>query len=305
VGSVSRASDGDLARLAGRHRVLTVVELYAAGLSDEAIEYRVSQGRLQRLWTGVYLVGSAPPPPLSLAYGAVASCAGDAYVGRYWGAFVLGFGAEPSLPVNVLVIRGSRRGRPEAVKPYRSTTLEARDLGSCEGIKVTSPARTILDCAETATLPQLEALVAAAHAKNAVTYAQLEDVLGRAGRRRAAARLRAVLTDTSGGMTLSEAERILRRLLKQAGLAQPLTNYAIGRYRADFCWPQFKLIVEFDSWAHHGHRQGFRHDRRRNSHLTAKGWSVLPVTDEMLRREPFRVVALITEALTRREAATA
>jgi very-short-patch-repair endonuclease len=62
------------------------------------------------------------------------------------------------------------------------------------------------------------------------------------------------------------------------------------------------LIVEFDSWGHHGHRKGFRHDRDRNSRLAAKGWTILPVTDEMLRDKPYALIARITEALTRREA---
>jgi very-short-patch-repair endonuclease len=287
-------------RLAGRHRVLTLAELYVASLTDEAIEYRVRQGRLQRLWTGVYLVGPEPAHPLSLAYGAVAACAGAAYVSHGWGTFVHRFAPAPPLPVDVLVVYGSRRGRPDGVRTHRSTTLEGRDLGTLDGIPVVSAARAILGVAETATLTQLEALIADAHAARAVTEADLEGVLTRAGRRAAARKLALVMSDQSG-MTLSEAERILRRLLKAAGLPQPIANHPIGRYKADFAWPQHRLIVEFDSWGHHGHRKGFRHDRQRNSWLAAKGWTILPITDEMLRDGPYAVVAKITEALTRRE----
>ena len=70
MGTLSGASDGDLARLAGRLRILRTDQLLAAGLSPGAIKHRVAQGRLQRLWRGIYLVGPDPVGPLSLAHGA-------------------------------------------------------------------------------------------------------------------------------------------------------------------------------------------------------------------------------------------
>jgi len=275
---------------------LTLEQLLAAGLTPEAIEHRVRQGRLQRLWTGVYLVGPAPPHPLSLAHGAIASCAGPAWVSFRWAAYVDGFAPAPELPVDVTVLSGSRDGRPGKVKVHRSALLEPRDVTIRHGIPMTTAARAILDIAETASAIELEALIADAHVAKVLTERQLHDVLNRAGRRRGAAKLRRILTDAPG-LTLSEAERILRRLLKQAGLPQPTTNYAIGRYTADFAWPRHKLIVELDSWAYHGHRKAFHHDRRRNAELTAQGWSVLPVTPQQLRDEPLKVLARIAEAL--------
>jgi very-short-patch-repair endonuclease len=301
VGTVNRPSDADLARRAGNLRILTIEDLRAAGLTPEAIEHRVRQGRLQRLWRGVYLVGPAPPAPLSLAHGAASSFTGAAYVSNDWGTFVHGFAPPPELPVDVLVVSGTRSARRN-VRIHRARALAPRDVGVCQGVPVTSAARAILDCAETATVPQVERLIADAQVAKAVTIAQLEDVLDRAGRRRAATRLRAALSDSTG-MTLSEAERILRRLLKAANLPQPITNHPVGPYKADFAWPDYKLIIEFDSYAHHGHKIAFHHDRRRNSELTAKGWSVMPVSWDQLENEPLAVIARVAEALTARTSA--
>jgi very-short-patch-repair endonuclease len=302
VSAVSAPSDRDLARLAGPLRILRLDQLRHAGLSAKAVRHRVDEGRLQRLWPGVFLVGPDEAGPLSRAYGATESYTGATYVDRIWGCFVHEFAPAPAGDIDVLVVTGSRAPR-KGIVPHHSRTLAFGDLGHAGKIPVVSPARAILGAAETATPAQVEALVAAAHAKGKVTNAQLKELLQRAGRTKGATRLRLVVEDTAGGMTLSEAERILRRLLKKAGLPQPLTNYKIGKYYADFCWPAHHLIVEFNSWAHHGHRKGFRHDGVRNSHLTAKGWSVLPVTDEMLSDQPYLVVALISEALTRRQSA--
>jgi very-short-patch-repair endonuclease len=301
VCSISRPSDADLARLAGRLRVLTLAQLIAAGLTPEAIEHRVRHGRLQHLWTGVYLAGPNPPHPLSLAHGAVVSCTSSAWVSHRWAPYVLGFASVPGLPVDVTVTAGSRRGRPGFVKVHHCSLLEPRDTTTRHGIPVTTAARAILDIAETATSAELETLIADAQVKGVMTERHLRDVLSRAGRRRGANKLRRILTDAPG-RTLSEAERILRRLLRQAGLPQPLTDHAIGRYRADFAWPDHRLIVEYDGFRTHAHRRAFHHDRRRNAELTAKGWSVMQVTADQLENEPFAVVARIAEALARRAA---
>jgi very-short-patch-repair endonuclease len=299
VGRVSRPSDAELARLAGRLRVLTPAQLVSAGLTPEAIEHRVRQGRIQRLWTGVYLVGPNPPHPLSLAKGAAASCAGAAWVSHRWAAYLDGFAQVPELPVRVTVVAGSRDGRPGKVKVHRTALLEPRDTTTRHGIPVTTAARAILDIAETATIAELETLIADAQVKGVMTERQLQDVLDRAGRRRGAPKLRRILTDAPG-LTLSEAERILRRLLRQAGLPQFVTNYPIGRYRAEFAWPEHMLIVEYDGFRTHNHRKAFHHDRRRNAVLVAKKWSVMPVTADQLKNEPLAVIARIAEALARR-----
>ena len=297
---VSRPSDADLARLAGRLRVLTTEQLLTAGLTPEAIEHRVRNGRLQPWCTGVYLVGPNPPHPLSLAKGGVASCKNAAWVSNRWAPYLLGFASAPALPVDVTVASGSRDGRPGKVRVHHSSTLEPRDTTTRHGIPVITAARAILDIAETATTAELEALIAQAQVTGVMTERHLNDVLNRAGRRKGATKLRRILTDAPG-LTLSEAERILRRLLGQAGLPQPTTNYPIGKYRADFAWPDHQLVVEYDGFSTHAHRKAFHHDRRRNAVIAAKGWSILPVTSEQLKNEPLAVVARIAEALARRD----
>jgi very-short-patch-repair endonuclease len=255
--------------------VLRLEDLPAAGLSREEIRTRVTHGRLQRLRPAVFVVGPTPPEPLSSAHGAALSCGDRGYVDHRWATFAHGFGDEPPLPVDVLVTGGSRRGREGFVVVHRSRHIAPCDIGHLRDLgdlAVTSPARAILDCGDFATVSQIEGLIADALVAKVVTKVQLEEVLSRARRRQAAARLRAALAD-SPGITRSEAERILQRLLRQARLPQPVTGYAIGPYEADCAWP--RLIVEFDIWTYHGGKPAFHHDRERAAYLTARGWSIL------------------------------
>ena len=295
------ASDADLARLAGPLRILRREQLHAAGLSRSAIRHRITQGRLQQLWPGVYLVGPAPAGPLSLAHGAAASFSGAAYVTNGWGCMIHGFAGAPQPPVDILVVSGSRKGR-KGIRVHRSRNLDARDIGHRGQIPVTSAARCILGCAETYGLVQLEGLIGDAFAARAVTDHQLDELAARAGATPAARKL-CLLRQEGVKLTRSEAERILRRLLKQAGLPIPHTNYAIGRYFADFAWPRYRLVVEFDGFATHGHKQAFTSDRKRGADITAHGWSVMHVTWDELIDQPLQVVAKIAGALAVREAA--
>ena len=293
---LSAPTDAELFALAGRYRVITHAQLVTAGLTMRGIIHRVEQGRLRRLWSGVYLVGPAPPHPLSLAQGGVAATDYDGFVSHRWSPYVWGFAEVPDLPVDVTVTKGSRRGRPGKVRVHLSRILEPRDVTTHDGIRVTTPARALLEIAPSTTLHRLERYLADAQVAKVVTEAQINDVLARAGRHPGARKLRTLIGETAG-VTLSEAERILSRLLKAADLPQPLINHPIGRYRADFAWPAKKLIVEFDGYAAHGHRAAFHHDRRRNAERTAQGYSVMQVTWRQLTDEPTAVVARIAAAL--------
>jgi very-short-patch-repair endonuclease len=291
-------SDIDLLRLAGPLRVLPLEDLRAAGLSYKQVRGRLRQGRLQQLWRGMFLVGPAPPPLRSWAR-AAGLPGRDRFVAAGWATAVHGFGWKPQLPVDVMTLGSTGQGIKGKVRVHRSELLLPCDLCEVGGIAVTSPARAILDCGDFATVSQLETLIANAELKKTVTRAQLEDVLSRAGRRAAARKLTLALAD-SPGVTRSIAERRLRRLLNQAKLEQPITDYPIGIYFADFAWPKYMLVVEFDSYSHHSAKRDFFHDRERNAYITSKAWSILPVTWQALEARPFEVVKLIAEAIARR-----
>ena len=78
-------------------------------------------------------------------------------------------------------------------------------------------------------------------------------------------------------------------------------EHQIGRYTADFAWPEQRVIVETDGFGAHGHRAAFEHDRARDAFLLARGWVVMRVTWRRLRREPTRVITELAKILTLRE----
>jgi very-short-patch-repair endonuclease len=207
-----------------------------------------------------------------------------------------GFVAVDDEGIHVTVIGRRRRSRPRLIVHYAST-LDPRDVRRLHGLPLTSPARTILDLAATG-YRDLDRAFGDAHAQRLVTAREIEDLLERAGPRAGTRALRALQTDNASGFTRSEAERLLRALLRSANLPTPRFNARIAGYEVDAVWPDRRLVVEVDGYAYHGHRAQFERDRRKDLALTAAGYRVIRVSWRQLTREPFALIAVISSALS-------
>lgn len=85
--------------------------------------------------------------------------------------------------------------------------------------------------------------------------------------------------------------------MREAGVARPGVNEAIGRHIVDFVWRDRRLIVEIDGYRFHSSRSAFERDRMRDAELTAAGFRVIRVTWRQLERQPLAVVAMMAQAL--------
>ena len=290
--------DAGIARLAARQkRVVTSEQLAAAGFGWNAINPRVKNGSFQRLWQGIYMLGPGKPDEKTLAQAAILTC-GDAALSHRWAGREWGFLSSASLPVDVIVATGSHRGRDE-VRVHRTRLLDPRDFTRKDDLPITTPARTLLDLAPLLTNHALERAIADAMVLKLVNERHLNQVIARSGRHPGAAKLRRALQE-GPGLTRSEIERILRRLLKQAGLPQPLTNYETPYGEVDFYFPSKNVVIEVDGRGPHGTPRAFERDRKKRSELAAAGYLVLQFSDKQLVDDPYWIVAEVAEALTRR-----
>ena len=181
------------------------------------------------------------------------------------------------------------RSKP-GIRVHR-TQLEPHEITIHKGIPITTPVRTIEDLARTEPTSLTERAFNEARAKGLLTpqdIATLADCRSKM--------LRAILTEARG-FTRSEAERKMRLLARKAGLPTPIPNIELEGRERDFVWPKHRLVVEIDSWAHHGTRTAFENDRRRDQELTAAGWKVIRITWRQLTEDPEAVVAILARAL--------
>lgn len=103
----------------------------------------------------------------------------------------------------------------------------------------------------------------------------------------------------------SEAERLLVKLLKEAGIRGWKANYRLGRYVVDVAFRDPKLAIETDGWAFHSDQEDFQKDRVKQNEIALMGWQVLRFTWLDLTEYPQRVIAEIRFAVECRSGAAA
>ena len=104
----------------------------------------------------------------------------------------------------------------------------------------------------------------------------------------------------------SGGERALQALLRKhrvTGWSANLELMVAGHcYYPDLCWPDHRLIVEFDGYAVHSTREQFEADRARQNQLVLAGYLVLRFTWKQLQDAPDEVIGQIRTALARQTA---
>jgi hypothetical protein len=163
------------------------------------------------------------------------------------------------------------------------------------------PARTAIDVA--AVEDELAATVAVDSALR-LQHVTVEDMRTELrsrrhfrGHRRCASVVK--LSDCTSG---SVPETVARLVFRRAGLPMPCAQYEISLgegqiARADFAWPEHRLIVEIDGFAWHASSEALQRDHKRLRRLTLAGWTVLPFTADDVRHRQDELVADVREAL--------
>jgi very-short-patch-repair endonuclease len=298
--------DERVAAVASRQRGrVTRAQLLAAGVSRSMIETMLRNGRLQARYPGVYALAGAGDAELARETEALLASPPGAALNHRSATAAWQLLPHDGQIVDVIV-PGDTIPRLPGIRAHRSSTLDPKkDVRVRHGLPVTSPARTFVDIAGDTPEPQLERALDDALARNLLRLTQLTDALTRAGpTRKGARRLRALIADREHGRGLSrsDAELILKRLLQAADVPAPDLNANFGRYVPDMVWSEQRVIVEVDSWRWHGGRAKFEDDRRRDATLTAQGWTILRFTARQIEREPYRVIAQIAAALAHGDA---
>jgi very-short-patch-repair endonuclease len=295
---VNRGTEVDwaIARIAGaNNRVIPWFALRDAGVTHRAVEHRVAIGRLYRHHTGVYLLD--PPEQagrLTLLTAAVAACGPEAILSHASAAELWGLLEARAGDIDVTVI-GRNPGVRAGVRRHRSTTLTPRDIRTKRAIRVTSPARTVMDCAPDR---DLEELLANALTTNLVTKRQLDQTIAEHPAQPGVPRLHRILNQPGGPRrTRSWGERRLLALVRQAGLPVPMTNRLLNGYQVDAVWPDQRLVVEIDGYEFHGGRRAFATDRKRDAAHVAAGYRVIRFTADQLQYEPLIVIGQLSAAL--------
>ena len=235
--------------------------------------------------------------PLGRAMAAVLVCGPTAVLSHFAAAAVHGIRETIPETLDVTVRNGQPRSR-HCLRVHRSCTLTDMEIERTCGMRVTAPARTLLDVATLVSRQELARMVEESMVQRVVDREALRAVVDAHPSRHGTALLREVTDElTDPALTRSEAERRLLDLVRAAELPRPVTNVRVGRYTVDFLWLSQRLVVEVDGFAFHGSRAAFERDRRRDADLTMAGYRVIRVTWRQIVHHPEAVIARLAALL--------
>jgi very-short-patch-repair endonuclease len=253
-----------------------------------ALEGALLRGEVLRVGRGAYVLPTLPSPRASAA--AARGVLSHACAAEHWGWKTV----CPPAAVDVSVPAGAKPKPAEGVR-FRWRTLPDDDV--VDG--VTSPLRTVLDCA--GTMPFREGLAVADSALRSGLVLFDELLAGAAVMRgpfSAGARRIAPLADESAA---NPFESVLRAELidgKVHGFrTQVEVRTATSNARVDLGDERLKVAVEGDSYTYHGTRAAFAADCARYDELVRAGWLVLRFAWEHAMFHPGWMVGVVRDVV--------
>lgn len=282
-----------MAALADRQwGVVARYQLERSGVGRTSISRWVREGRLHRLYPGVYAVGHRALAvegglAAALLYAGSGAMLSHTTAGWWWQLW----GDEPRR------IHVSIPGRCRSLADV--SVHERRDVERVthRRLHVTSVAQTLLDLATVVALDALRRTLAEAEYRRLVDFDALEPLAGRGVPGSRALRQALAHHRPELALTRSVLEERFLALCESAKVPLPRVNARICGLTVDALGERERVVVELDGHAAHGTPAAIERDRRRELRLRAVGYTVLRYTWRQITGHGEQVTADLRRAL--------
>lgn len=283
------ASIAAVAEHQGGH--VTHAQLVALGLTPRGIEHQLARGLLLRVFRGVYAVGHLPTNPIDRAHGALLAAGPRSLLSHGSAATLWGVWQRWGYPFEVTI---AENRRPPGLRVHHSATLTVADVATERGLRVTSPARTILDIAPRLTDRRLARAINDLRLRRLLTLQAMERLADRLPHRAGAKRIRAIVAVSHREPTRSAFEDDWIRFAARYRLPDHDMNVHVCGHRVDVLFTPDRLIVELDGWDTHRTKAAFKADREQDAEILARtGIPTIRITHDGLHRRPAEQARLI------------
>lgn len=267
-------------------------QLRTLGLGDRAISHALERGWLKPVFHGVFAVGHEHLTVNARLLAATMACGPGSVVSHGTAAWLLGL--RDWRPKEIDVIAPVEAGRKIAgVRRRFVPPPVGGEVWRRNGVPVTSPARTIVDCAGILDAREVSGLIEQAAVEGMLDIVAIDRILDGPRRRGTKKLLRALAPwrrYRRGIKIRSRMEAKLLPLLTEAALPIPQTNAKLrlaGKvYEVDFLWREQKLVVETDGGRFHDNPAAGGRDSDRNHALARAGYRLPRLGWEDLRDRP-------------------
>jgi len=276
---------------------VTREQLVALGLTDDAITRRRWLFRVHR---GVYSVGRPAKTALERAAAAVLACGPGAALSHHSALALWGLGRWRQ----IMHVTVQRDRRVPGINIHRPKRLIGRDFRKHLDIRVTSPARTLLDCAPTLTDKALKRAYNDGRRSEQARLRphHIQDVIDRFPNHPGVKRLKPLL-EIKGGPTRSEWEDAFPAFCRQYGLPEPVLSTPVAGHEADALFEDERIVIELDSWGFHNDHDAFETDRDKDVDRLVAGFVTVRITWPRIKYRSAREAARLHELVRQRRAA--
>jgi len=310
--SLSNMSTSELPKTRRIAGIVTAAELGSAGFSDARIRTLRRRGDLHRVARGVYADGAQARDRLGFIggdqllgiAGAVAAVGPSAVVSHQSAAYLhsIDLLGKPDQTV-VLTVPVQRGWTARAGVRLHAVTVPPEQVTTFVGLRVTTPARTVIDLARTLSFRAGVVAADSALHRKLVTKPELEAVLVTCSQWRGA-RQAAKVVEFADARAESPLESIARVAFADCNLPPPELQVWLGGTvepigRVDFYWKQYRTIAEVDGAIKYADPDRARAQLRRDSMLRDEGFEVVHFTWQQITQTPEQVAFSIRKAFRR------
>jgi very-short-patch-repair endonuclease len=185
------------------------------------------------------------------------------------------------------------------IKAYRSHSLKAADITTQLGVRVTTPARTLLDNGNRFSDKRLSRAVNDLLHTSYLQPNDFAEFVERSSGLTGVARLRRFVA-TAYTPTRSEFEDAFLRFAARHGLPTPEVNQRVAGHEVDALFRKQRLIVELDGYEFHKGRGAFESDRDRDADTLEADHATVRITWERMTETPAREAGRLRRILAKR-----
>ena len=272
--------------LGGHHGIITAAKLKDFGCSERTLRRMLASGELIAVYPGVYRSRQAADGVLSQLV-AICDRHTDAMIAFTTGSKLWEWRRIDDDRTHILVPHGSAAA-PPGVIVHRSRRIDPVDVVlRPDGIRVTSPPRTLFDSAEllgrSATRSVLEQIL---HERTCPLETVIDTFVRLSHPRRPGS---TVLGDVLSSrpkwraVLQSDLEHRVDEAIRRQGLTKPVPQCPVqlpsgATIHLDFGWPQWKIGLEVDDPSWHAGEAERHRDINRDRKAGTLGWVVARVT---------------------------
>jgi very-short-patch-repair endonuclease len=287
-----------------QHGVFATWQLIESGIGEDVIRRRREHGSLVPLHQGVYALGHQRLTREGRWMAAVLACGPGAVLSHFSAGHLWNMCGSYG-PIEALRQSGGLKPNGHlGVRLHQTRRLFEYEVTLERGVPVVARERVLLDLAARTDAKRLERIVVQAYKSGHLDWGRLGQITNRRRGCKGVGRLReiALEVDPEALETKSVSEIDFLALCREVNMQIPVCNVLVEGHLVDFLWPAQKVIVETDSWSHHGDRPTFEKDHQTDVDLIAAGYDVHRTTYKMLERNPDPFLRNVRRALLNRTA---